>query len=344
VIVRTDCSSEAGDAVTRRSAGGLFFRGIAVIAGLLGAVIVYAQTMPTPYPSRPIRMIVPFPPGGASDVMARTIGLKLARAWSQQTIIDNRPGAGGSIAGEIAAHAAPDGYTLWFAASAQLAVNPALYRRVPYDSLRDFVPIILAGSGPNILVAHPSLPARNLKELIALAKARPGLQYASPGSGSTAHLSAELLKIEAGVDLVHVPYKGAAPGVVDVLAGQVPLMFVTFPSVIAHVKSGRLVAIGMTGARRSAAAPDVPTFAETLPGFEATSWYGIVAPAGTPNEIVSRLNREIAAILRQPDVRDILTAQGIDVGGSTPDEFARHIKSELGKWAAVVKKSGARVD
>ena len=312
-------------------------------------VVIAVAALPAPawaqqYPSRPIRMIVPFPPGGASDVMARTIGQKLTQRWGQQTIIDNRPGAGGSIAGEIAARAAPDGHTLFFAASAQLAVNPALYSKVPYDPVRDFAPVILAGTGPNILVANPALGARSLKELIALARSKPGLQYASPGSGSTAHLSAELLKIDAGISLVHVPYKGAAPGVVDVLAGQVPLMVVSMPSVVGHVKAGKLVAIGMTGARRSPAMPEVPAFAETLPGFEASAWYGIVARAGTPHDVVAKLNREIAAILALPDVRDILASQGIEVTASTPEEFGRHIKSEIGKWAAVVKKSGARVD
>jgi tripartite-type tricarboxylate transporter receptor subunit TctC len=301
---------------------------------------VYAQQ----YPSRPIRIIVPFPPGGASDIMARTVGQKLTQRWGQQAIIDNRPGAGGSIAAEIAKNAAPDGYTLFFAASAQLAVNPSLYSKVPYDPVRDFAPVILTGFGVNILVAHPSVGARSLKEFIAIAKAKPGLQYASPGSGSTAHLSAELLKIQTGIDIQHVPYKGAAPGVVDVLAGQVPLMFVTIPSVIAHVKAGKLVAIGVTSAKRSPAAPDVPTFAETLPGFEATSWYGFVAPAGTPREVVTRLNQEIAAILKLSEVREVLTTTGTEVGGSTPEAFGRHIESELGKWAAVVKKSGARVD
>ena len=294
---------------------------------------------------RPIRIIVPFPPGGASDIMARTLGAKLTRAWGQQIIIDNRPGAGGNIAAELAAHAAPDGYTLFFAASAQLAVNPNLYAKVPYDSLRDFAPVVLVGSGSNILVAHPSLPARSLKELIALAKSKPGaLQYASPGSGSTAHLSAELLKIETGIDLVHVPYKGAAPGVVDVLSGQVPLMFVSMPSVIGHVRSGRLIALGVTGARRSDALPDVPTFAETLPKFEATSWYGIVAPVATPRDVIGKLNAAVMTSLRAADVREIFAAQGTDIVGSTPDEFARYIKAELQKWAIVVKKSGARVD
>jgi tripartite-type tricarboxylate transporter receptor subunit TctC len=305
----------------------------------------YAQAAPAPYPSRPVRIIVPFPPGGATDIMARTIGQKLTLRSGQQAIIDNRPGAGGNIAADIAARAAPDGYTLFFAASAQLAVNPSLYAKVPYDPVRDFAPVILGGSVPNILVAHPSLPAKSLKELIALAKAKPGqLQYASPGNGSTAHLCAELLKIEAGIDLAHIPYKGAAPGVIDVLGGQVPLMFVSMPSVVGHVKAGKLVAIGMTGAKRSDAAPEVPTFAETLPRFESSAWYGIVAPANTPSVVVSRLNREIAAILKLPDVKDILSAQGIDIIGGTPEAFGRTIKSELGKWANVVKRSGARID
>jgi tripartite-type tricarboxylate transporter receptor subunit TctC len=308
------------------------------------AFLLHANTYAQQYPSRPIRIIVPFPPGGASDIIARTVGQKLTQRWGQQAIIDNRPGAGGSIAAEIAKNAAPDGYTLFFPASAQLAVNPALYSKVPYDPVRDFAPVILTGFGVNILVAHPSVGARSLKEFIAIARAKPGLQYASPGSGSTAHLSAELLKIQTGINIQHVPYKGAAPGVIDVLAGQVPLMFVTIPSVIGHVKAGKLVAVGVTSAKRSPAAPDVATFAETLPGFEATSWYGFVAPAGTPREIVTKLNQEIGAILKLQDVRDILASTGTEVGGSTPDDFARHIKAELGKWAAVVRKSGARVD
>jgi tripartite-type tricarboxylate transporter receptor subunit TctC len=325
-----------GDAVTGKAV-------TKCVAGVMLAVVcTWAGAQQ--YPSRPIRVIVPFPPGGASDSIARTVGNKLTQRWGQQTIIDNRPGAGGNIASEIAKNAAPDGYTLYFPASAQLAVNPALYSQVPYDSVRDFAPIILTWFANNILVTHPSVGAHSLKEFIAVAKAKPGLQYATPGSGSTAHLSAELLKIQTGIDLVHVPYKGGAPGVIAVLAGQVPLMFVTIPSVIGHVKAGKLVAIGVTSAKRSPAAPDVPTFAETLPGFEAISWYGFVAPAGTPREIVTKLNQEISAILKQQDVRDILASTGTEVGGSTPDEFARHIKAELGKWAAVVKKSGARVD
>ena len=304
-----------------------------------------AQSGTPQYPNRPIRIIVPFPPGGATDIMGRTLGQKLTQRWGQQVIIDNRPGAGGNIAADLAARAAPDGHTLFFAASAQLAVNPNLYTKLPYDPIRDFAPVVLVASGANILVANPSLQARSLKELIALAKSKPGaLQYASPGSGSTAHLSAELLKIEAGIDIVHVPYKGAAPGVVDVLGGHVPLMFVSMPSVIGHVKAGKLVAIGVTSARRSDAAPDVPTFAETIPNFESSSWYGIVAPARTPREIITRLNTEILTSLKAADVREIFAAQGTDIIGSSPEDFARYIKAELGKWAVVVKKSGARVD
>ena len=303
-----------------------------------------AQSAAT-YPTRPIRIIVPFPPGGATDIMGRTIGQKLTQKWGQQVIIDNRPGAGGNIAAELAARAAPDGQTLFFAASAQLAVNPSLYSKLPFDSLRDFAPVVLVGAGTNILVAHPSLPARSLKELIALAKAKPGaLQYGSPGSGATAHLAAELLKIEAGIDIVHIPYKGGAPGVVDVLAGQIPLMFISMPSVIGHVKSGRLIALGVTSARRSDAAPEVPTFAETIPKFEASSWYGIVGPARMPRDVVEKLNAEIMAILKSPDVRNIFHAQGTEILGSTPQEFGRFIRDEIAKWAIVVKKSGARVD
>jgi tripartite-type tricarboxylate transporter receptor subunit TctC len=318
---------------------------LCALFSLLGPRAAEAQTDAAHYPSHPIRIIVPFPPGGATDIMGRTLGQKLTQRWGQQVIIDNRPGAGGNIAAELAARAAPDGHTLFFAASAQLAVNPNLYAKVPYDPIKNFAAVVLVGSGANIVVAHPSLSVRSLKELIALAKSKPGLlQYASPGSGSTAHLSAELLKIEAGIDIVHVPYKGAAPGVIDVLGGQVPLMFVSMPSVLGHVKAGKLVALGVTSARRSDAAPDVPTFAETIPRFESSSWYGIVAPANSPRDVIAKLNAAVLASLKAPDVREIFAAQGTDIIGSTPEEFARYIKAELAKWAIVVKKSGARVD
>ena len=266
------------------------------------------------YPVKTIRMVLPFPPGGATDIMARRIGQKLSERWGQQVLIENRAGAGGNIATELVAKAAPDGYTLLFAASAQLAVNPSLYGKVPFDPVKSFAPVTLVGSVPNILVAHPSLPVRSLKEFIAFAKARPGqLNYATAGSGSTAHLSGELLKIRTGVDIVHVPYRGAAPAVSDLLGGQVPLMMVA-------------------------------TFAETLPAFESSAWYGMLAPAGTPAEIVDRLFEETAAILKMADVRETFFGQGIEIIGSTPAEFSAIIESELTKWAAVVRKSGAKVD
>jgi tripartite-type tricarboxylate transporter receptor subunit TctC len=290
-------------------------------------------------------MVLPFPPGGATDVMARRLGQKMSDRWGQQVLIDNRAGAGGNIAAEIVAKAAPDGYTLLFAASAQLAVNPALYAKIPFDPIKSFAPVSLVGAVPNILVANPSLPVRSLKEFIAFAKARPGqLNYATAGSGSTAHLSAELLKIETGIDIVHVPYRGAAPGVTDVLGGQVPLMMVSMPSVIGHVKAGKLRALGMTGAKRSQAAPDVQTFAETLPKFESSAWYGMLAPAGTPTEVIERLHEETLNTLRMNDVKELFASQGIEIVGNSPAEFASYIESELAKWAVVVRKSKAKVD
>lgn len=317
---------------------------LAAWCAMTSAAHAQAQGKPV-YPNRAIRLVLPFPPGGATDIMARKIGQKMSQAWGQQVVIDNRAGAGGNIATELVARAVPDGYTLLFAASAQLAVNPSLYSKVPFDSVKDFAPVSLAGSVPNILVAHPSLGVKNLRELIALAKARPGqLNYATAGSGSTAHLSAELLNMETGIDIVHVPYRGAAPGVTDVLSGQVPLMMVSMPSVLGHVKTGKLRALGMTAAKRSEAAPDVPTFSETIPKFESSAWYGMLAPAGTPPDVVDRLSDEVRAILRQPDVKEVLGAQGIEIIASTPAEFGAYIKTELAKWAAVVRKSGAKVD
>ncbi len=315
------------------------------VAGLAGAAHAQAPATKIAYPVRAIRVIVPFPPGGATDIMARTIGRKMSERWGQQVVIDNRAGAGGNIAAEMAANAPPDGHTLLFAASAQLAVNPALYGKIPFDPVRSFAPVSLVGSVPNILVANPVLPVRSLKDFIAFARARPGqLDYATAGSGSTAHLSAELLRMETGIDIVHVPYRGAAPAVTDVLGGQVPLMMVSMPSVIGHVKAGKLRALGMTGAKRSAAAPEVPTFAETIPKFESSAWYGMLAPAGTPAEVIDRLYQETMNILKMNDVREAFEAQGIDIVGSSPAEFARYIESELAKWAVVVRRSKAKVE
>jgi tripartite-type tricarboxylate transporter receptor subunit TctC len=320
---------------------------LAIMAAYAVVTTVCAQsTAGKPgYPARTIRILLPFPPGGGSDIMARKIGQKMAEHWGQQVVIDNRPGAGGNIAAEAVANAVADGYTLLFAASAQLAVNPSVYAKLPFDSVKSFAPVSLVGAVPNILVANPALPVRSLKELISFAKSRPGqLNYATAGSGSTAHLSVELLKIEAGIDLVHVPYRGAAPAVTDVLSGQVPLMMVGMPSVLGHVRAGKLRALGMTGAKRSPAAPEIPTFSETIPKFESSAWYGLLAPAGTPSEIIEKLNAEVLSILHMNDAKEIFAAQGIEIIGNSPAEFAAYIKSELAKWAVVVKKSGAKVD
>jgi tripartite-type tricarboxylate transporter receptor subunit TctC len=305
-----------------------------------------AQQTVNSYPVRSITLVVPFPPGGATDLMARTIGDRISRKWGKTVVIENKPGAGGVIAASQVAKASADGHTLLFGSTAQLAVNPSIYPKIPYDVAKDFAPVALVGSVPNILVAHPAFQAKSIAELIQYAKANPGkLNYGSPGTGSTAHLAAELFKMRAGIDIMHIPYKGAAGGVTDVLGGQVPLMFVSMPSVVEHVKSGKLQALGMTGGSRSSALPNVPTFANTLPGFEAVAWYGVVAPARTPPHIINMLNTEINAILLSDDVRKSFEAQGIDVlDGRTPEQFASYIKSETGQWSKVVEKAGIKVE
>jgi len=324
-----------------------FMAAILIMAAHAAATTASAQNAPgkSNYPNRAIRILLPFPPGGGSDIVARKIGQKMTERWGQQVVVDNRPGAGGNIAAEAAANAAPDGYTLFVAASAQLAVNPAVYPKLPFDPAKSFAPISLVGSVPNMLVTNPSLPVHSLKEFIAFAKARPGqLNYATAGSGSTAHLSVELLKLETGINLVHVPYRGATPALTDVISGQVPLMMSGIPSVLGHVKAGKLRALGITALKRSQVAPEIPAFAETIPKFEAIVWYGMLAPAGTPADIVDKLNEEVLNILRMNDAKEIFAAQGIEIIGSSPAEFAAYIKSELAKWAVVVKKSGTKAD
>lgn len=307
--------------------------------------IVYAQSNVKPYPNRQITLYVPFPPGGATDLMARTIGQRIFKKWGQSVVIENKPGAGGMLAASQAAKASPDGYTLFFGASAQLAVNQSIYSKMSYDAQKDFAPIILVGGVPNVLVANPSAPFKTLAELVQYARANPGvLNYASPGSGSTAHLTAELFKTQSGIDIVHIPYKGAAGAVTDIIGGQVPLMFVSMPSVMEHVKTGKLIGLGVAGAARSSALPDVPTFAETFPNFESTSWYGLVAPIQTPIGVITLLNNEINSMLSDPEVRKIFEDQGIRIYGGSPSQFADHIKSEAIKWAKVVQKANVKVD
>ena len=297
------------------------------------------------YPVRPLRLIVAFAPGGSVDVVARVVGQKLGDNLGQQVVIDNRPGAAGNVSAEIAARAPPDGYTLYIC-SASLVANPSLYRKVAYDPIRDFAPVTLLASAQSVLVAHPGFPAKSVKELIALAKKSPGkINYASPGSGSSGHLTMELFKTMAGVDLVHVPYKVMSQLQGDVIAGQVPLAFSTIPGALPHIQAGRMLPLAVSGARRSPALPNVPTVAEAgVPGYEATTWYPILVPAGTPGSVVERLNTELNGIVRSPDMKERFQAMGIDAIGSTPEALAAHIKAELRKWEKVVQLSGARVD
>ena len=295
------------------------------------------------FPSRPVRLVLPFSPGGTTDIMSRLLSVKFQEETGQALVVDNKPGAGGMIATELVARAPGDGYTLLLGSSAQLALNPALYANVRYSPLRDFTTVALLGATPNVLLTHPSLPVHNLAELLALARSKPGtLSFASPGSGSTAHLAAELLKQRAGIDLIHVPYRGGGPALTDALGGQVPLIFVAIPSIVAPAKAGRLRPLAVSGLKRSSALPDVPTLAETLPGFDAVGWYGVVAPAATPPDVVNRLHGVLRRITAMPDVRVAWAQQGIDVLGGSPEEFAEYLRSELPKWAEVIRRSGAK--
>jgi tripartite-type tricarboxylate transporter receptor subunit TctC len=296
------------------------------------------------YPNRPIRLLVPFPPAGAADILSRTIGPKLGEALGQQVVIDNRVGAGGNIAAEIAARAQPDGHTLLIGYVGH-PINMTLYRKPGYDVVRDFSPIVLAASSTLILVSHPSFSAKSVKDMIALAKAKPGaINYASPGSGTPQHLGGELLKRMAGIEMVHIPYKGAGPILSDLLGGQILLGYISLPAALPHLKTGKLIGLGVTSAKRSAVAPEVPAIAESLSGYEVENWYGVLAPAGTPNGIVRRLNAEIGKILVVPDVKEKLFTLGFETLGGTPEQFAAYIKAETAKWAKVIKDAGARVD
>ena len=319
-------------------------------AALLAACApVQAQTASTgsgpAYPVKSIRIVVPFAPGGGADITARILGQKMTEQWGQQVVVDNRAGASGNIGNELVAKAAPDGYTLLMASSA-LAINPSVFRSVPYNAVKDFAPITQPVLLPNILVVHPSLPVKTVKDLIALAKSRPGqLSYASAGAGTGTHLAAEMFKIMAGVDMVHVPYKGGGALIGDLVGGQVALTFATLPSVMPYVKAGRLRAVAMTTTRRWPGLADVPTIAESgFPGFEISTWLGLLAPAGTPKEVVGKLHDEVVRILKLPDVRERIQGLGMEAVCDTPDQFAQYLRSEIAKYAKIVKQSGARVD
>jgi tripartite-type tricarboxylate transporter receptor subunit TctC len=298
------------------------------------------------YPGKSIRLIVPWPPTGTVDILGRTLGQKLSESMGQPVLVDNRAGANGMIGSEAAAKSPPDGYTLVVDNITGHAINATLQAKMPFNTLRDFAHLSLLASVPDGVVSLPSLPAKNIRELIALAKSQPGkLTYASFGIGSSAHLAGELFKIMAGVDMLHIPYKGGQPAIADLLAGQVSIYIPVLPSVVQLVKADRLRLLAVTGAQRSSAMPDVPTVAESgLPGFEASNWFGLMAPAGTPPEIVTRLNAEAAKALQAPEVREKLAALGFEIQSSTPQAFTALLKSETEKWAKVIKASGARAE
>ena len=296
------------------------------------------------YPTKPVRIVVPFAPGGSTDVTARILAQKLTDAWRQQVIVDNRAGAGGNIGAEAVAKAAPDGYTLLLATTGVMAINHRLYRNLPYDSLRDFAPVTQIGALPLILIVHPSLPARSVKELIALAKQRPGqLSYASSGVGSATHMTTELFRMMTGVDIVHVPYKGSGQAMTDLIGGQVGVAFDQITSSLPHVQAGKLRALAVTSARRFPSVPDLPSVAEAgVPGYESVSWNGIAAPAATPRDIVNRIQAEVARALQAPDMKERFLKDGIEGIGSTPEQFAAHIRAERAKWEKVVEAAGIK--
>jgi len=299
------------------------------------------------YPTKPIRLVVPYPPGGPLATIARAMGQKLTEAWHQPVVVDNRAGAGGNIGADLVAKSPADGYTLLMGAVATHAINPALYSKIPYDAIKDFAPVALVAQVPNILVVNPAVPAKSVRELIALARAKPGyLNFGSGSTGSTGHLAGELFNTMAGVQMVHIPYKGAAPAMADLLAGQVQLMFDNLANALPNVKAGRLRALAVTTLARSPAMPDLPTIAESgLPGFDLTTWFGLMVPAGTPPEIVARLNAEIVRALNAKDMRERLQKMGAEpLANNTPEHFAAFIRTEAAKYAKVVKDSGAKVD
>jgi tripartite-type tricarboxylate transporter receptor subunit TctC len=297
------------------------------------------------YPDHPVRVVVPFPAAGGTDILARLLLQRMAERLGANFVIDNRAGAGGTIGTEIVARAAPDGYTILVASSSH-TINPSVYKKIGYDPARDFAPVTLIASGPGLLVVHPSVPAKNVRELIALAKSRPGqLIYASAGNGTPPHLAAELFKSMAGVDLVHIPYKGNVPAFVDLLTGAVSLSFPTITSGLPQVRSGKLRALGVTSKERSTVVPEVPTIAESgLPGYEATTWYGMLAPAKTRTLVIAKLHDHLVEVLKLADIRDKLLAQGLEPVGNRPDEFAAIISTELVKWSKVVAAAGVKAE
>ena len=318
---------------------------IGLVLGATGFTLGAADALAQNYPTKTVRIIVPFPPVGAADLLARTIGQKLGEVWGHQVIVDNRPGVGGNLGLEIAAKAPPDGYTAVMAPVTTNAIGMSTYVKLGYNLERDLAPVALAGNIPHVLVVHPSLPARNVKELIALAKSRPGdLAFASQGQGTLSHMEQEMLKQMGGFTALHVPYKGSAPGLSDLIPGNVQIFFDSIPSSLPHVKTGRIRALGVASSKRSPAMPEVPAINESLKGFEADSWFGLMMPAGTPREIIMKMNAETMKILGTQEVKDRLLSQGGVAAGGTPEQLAERIRADLAKWGKVARTAGVKIE
>ena len=313
-----------------------------VLLALLSSANAYAQA----YPSRPIHLVVPFPAGGPTDVIARAIGQKLSDAVGQPVVIDNKPGAGGAIGSEAVARSAPDGYTILIGTNSTHSIGPILNPKTPYNVERDFAPVSLVATAPNVLIVSPKLPVNNVRELIALAKAQPGkLNYATSGVGTIVHLSSVLFASMAGIDIVHVPYKGVTQALPDIMSGQIALMFDNIVGVLPRVKAGQEKAIAVTSLKRSSLAPSIPTVAESgLPGYESVSYFGIFAPAGTPKAVVAKLSQDLAQVLKRPDLKELLATQGAEAEGSDPAKLAAHVRSDTAKWEKVIKAAGVKIE
>lgn len=322
------------------------FTPLALAASLAFAALAPQSAVAQAYPVKPLRLIVPYAPGGATDIISRAAAIEMSKSLGQAVSVDNRPGAGGNLGSEMAARSAPDGYTMVMSASSLHGITPFLYSKLTYDPNKDLVPVIVLASFSNVLVVNPAVKANSVKELIALAKAQPGrLSYASAGSGSTIHMSAEMFKHMLGLDITHIPYKGSGPALTDLMGGQVQMMFDNIPSSISHIRSGKLRALATTGAKRAAALPDLPTMAEAgVPGYESGAWFGLTVPAGTPKEIIARLNAEGQKATKSPEFIKRMSDLGYEIVGGTPEQMAAMIKDEIQRWGPIVKASGAKVD
>lgn len=317
---------------------------LGLMTSVLAAVLVI-EAAAQPYPTKPVRLIVPFPPGGPTDVQARVVAQEMSKTLGQNIFIDNKGGAGGNIAAEAAARSAPDGYTIFFATGGTHGINPSLYSKIPYDAVNDFDPVVFVSTSPNVFVAHPKFPANTMAEFINHAKQNPGgVFFGSAGNGTTTHMSAELLKSLTGINIVHVAYRGGAPAMNDLLGGQIELMVDGLPSAMPHIKAKTIKAIGVTSAKRVTSAPEIPTVAETVPGYEAMAWFGIVAPKGTPKEIINKLNAVANQALQTDEVRKRYADLGAEPVGGTPEDLERQIQSELKKWGEVVRATGAKAE